>query len=432
MRTSRRRFVATVGAALLAGCSSSDEPERTETVTPVDVPRSDSEVLEAVESVPVPSIPPAPIVSTAHRGSVVSHVEDRIEKAEAALAAADDVALADIERLDTREASFDAYRSTLRAYEADPDRRRFRRLARTFGDVATIMGHVRTATGDLDADVIRTAFEAARDAAVELADGLEYRLAAPVVERYPTAVAGEEVLDRAEDVRLAAEREVAELAEPNPTEAAAVWRSVESLRLETTNAAGYLQTGLDPAAPSRTVTVGTLAGDHLEALEALEVPRRANGQALPPRIRTALSSARSRRSELLAAADPTDPERARRLELLLEAARVRGQLEAFDAAAEATFPLLDAEAGVPAERLMPAKRAAVSRLERLAGAAPLPRSLGEIAEPLVTYGDRLKGGQGTDPVATTYFMYVAAQAVVDLSLDRGDRLAAALEADDGE
>jgi hypothetical protein len=432
MRISRRRFVAAAGGACLAGCNSAEEPERTETVTPVDVPRSDGEVLEAVDSVPVPSIPPAPTVSTAHRRSVVTHVADRIETAEAALAEADDVALADVERLDDLEGSFDAYRSNLAAYEADPDRRRFRRLARTVDDVARIIGHVRSATGDLDADGIRTAFAAAREDAVELTDGLEYRLAPPVVERYPTATAGEAVLDRIEDVRLAAQREVAELAEPTPTEAAAVWRSVESLRLETTNAAGYLETGLDPAAPSRTVAIASLAGDHLEALESLAVPRRADGRAIPPRIETALSSARSRRSELLAAADPTDPERARRLELLTEAVRVRGHLEAFDAAAEATFPLLDSDAGVPAEELMPEKRAAVEGLDRLAGAAPLPRSLGEIAEPLVTYGDRLKENQGTNPVAATYFMYVAAGAVVDLSIERGERLAAALDADAGE
>ncbi|PSQ33234.1 hypothetical protein BRD11_05595 [Halobacteriales archaeon SW_12_69_24] len=81
---------------------------------------------------------------------------------------------------------------------------------------------------------------------------------------------------------------------------------------------------------------------------------------------------------------------------------------------------------------MPEKRAAVEALDRLAGAAPLPRSLGEIAEPLVTYGDRLKENQGTNPVAATYFMYVAAGAVVDLSIERGERLAAALDADAGE
>ncbi|PSQ33233.1 hypothetical protein BRD11_05590 [Halobacteriales archaeon SW_12_69_24] len=189
MRVSRRRFVAAAGGACLAGCNSAEEPERTETVTPVDVPRSDSEVLEAVDSVPVPSIPPAPTVSTAHRRSVVTHVADRIETAETALAEADDVALADVERLDDLEGSFDAYRSNLAAYEADPDRRRFRRLARTVDDVARIIGHVRSATGDLDADGIRTAFGAARDAAVELTDGLEYRLAPPVVDRYPTASA---------------------------------------------------------------------------------------------------------------------------------------------------------------------------------------------------------------------------------------------------
>ncbi|PSP48699.1 hypothetical protein BRC75_05770 [Halobacteriales archaeon QH_7_69_31] len=384
MPTSRRRFVAAAGAALLSGCSGTDEPDRTATVTPVEVPRSAGDVLSAVESVPVPSVPPAPVVSAAHRRAVVGHVDEGIRAAEAALAAADDVALADVESLEDSAAPFETCRSHLRAYGTEPTRRRFRRVARAF-------------------------------------------LASPAVQLLPTAAVGEAVLERAGDTRQAARRATAELAEPTPPEAADIWRSVESLRLETTNAAGYIGTAFDPSAPPRDDAVSERTGRHIEALASLEAPRRPNGRAPPSRVRTVLSTVRSRRSAVLAAADPTDPETARRLELLLDAVRIRGQLEAFDAAAAATFARLDAEEGFPTERLMPEKRAAVDRVRALAEAAPLPRHLGQLAEDMVTYGDRLEPDRGTDPVATAHFMYVAAGAYVDRSLERGQRLAAALD-----
>ncbi|PSP66264.1 hypothetical protein BRC85_10895 [Halobacteriales archaeon QS_1_69_70] len=425
--TSRRRFVAAAGAALLSGCSGTDEPDRTATVTPVEVPRSAGDVLSAVESVPVPSVPPAPVVSAAHRRAVVGHVDERIRAAEAALAAADGVALADVESLEDSAAPFEACRSHLRDYGTEPTRQRFRRVARAFDDVAAVVGYARAASGDLDAEALRGAVDAARTGLSELDDALEYRLASPAVELLPTAAAGEAVLERAGETRQAARRAAAELAEPTPPEAADVWRSVESLRLETTNAAGYIGTAFDPTAPPRDGVISERTGRHIEALASLEAPRRPNGRAPPSRVRTVLSSVRSRRSAVLAAADPTDPETARRLELLLDAVRIRGQLEAFDAAAAATFARLDAEEDFPTERLVPEKRAAVDRVRALAEAAPLPRHLGRLAEDMVTYGDRLEPDRGTDPVATAHFMYVAAGAYVDRSLERGQRLAAALD-----
>ena len=138
MPTSRRRFVAAAGAALLSGCSGTDEPDRSATVTPAEVPRSAGDVLSAVESVPVPSVPPAPVVSAAHRRAVVGHVDERIRAAEAALAAADGVAIADVESLEDSAAPFEACRSQLRAYGTEPIRQRFRRVARAFDDVAAV------------------------------------------------------------------------------------------------------------------------------------------------------------------------------------------------------------------------------------------------------------------------------------------------------
>ncbi len=431
MPTSRRRFVAAAGAALFAGCSGSDDPERVSTVTPVDVPQSAGDVLAAVESVRVPTVPDGPIVSTSHRESVVSHVEDRIEAADAALEAADGVGADEVERLGGTGAPFEACRSHLRDYEAAPGRLEFRRVARAFDDVATILGYARAAGGNLDAAGVRTAAENARAAYRDLADGIAYRFASPVVEHLPPVAAGEAALDRAVGHRYAADPGNEEPDDATPEVIADGWRAVESLRLETTNAAGYLETGLDPSAPPRRDAVTGAAGTHLEALAELDVPRRGDGHPVPSRIRTVLSSARSHRSEVLSAADPTDPETARGVELLLDAVRVRSQLAAYDAAGEATFTRMDGD-GFPTERVMPAKRAAVDRVEALAGAPPLQRHIGGLAADMVTYGDRLQAGQGTDPVATAHFMYVAARAFADLALEHGDALAAALDPADGD
>jgi hypothetical protein len=432
MPASRRRVLAAAAAALLAGCNSSDGPERTTTVTPVDIPQSPDEMLQAVESVSVPSIPPAPIVSTPHRRAVVGHVEGRIEAAAGTLQAAETVAVEDVEGLGNPEAPLADCRSQLRAYAADPSWRQFRRLTRSFEDVGTVIGYVETATGELDATGIQRTYETARDASRALDDGLQYRLASPTSELVPTAAIGEAGLERAADARLSGEREISELANPAPGEAAAAWQSVESLRLETTNAGGYLGTALDPAAPPRTDSLSELVGGHLEAVASLDAPRPADGHPLPTRLGTVLSTVRSQRSGVLAAADPTEPRNARRLELLFDAIRIRGQLEAYRAAGEVTFPLLDAERGIPGDRLLSRKRAAVDRVGTLAGAAPLQRSLGRLADDMVTYGDRLEADQGSNPVATAHFLYVAAREFVDLSLARGQRLATALDAPHGE
>jgi hypothetical protein len=427
MPTSRRRFVAAAGAALLAGCNAADTPPRTATVTPLDVPQSAGEALSAVEAIPVPAVPPAPIVATSHRRSVVDHVETRIETAEAGLSATDGVGVADVEGLGNSEAPLEACRSRLRAYRSDPSRRRFRRLGRSVDDVATIVAHVRTATGDLEVGDLRAAFETARGAFVEVVDGLEYRLASPSIEFLPTASVGEAALDRADDARRSARRDLVDLENPTPAEAADVWRSIASLRLETIDAAGYLGTGLDPTAPPISTAISSRTARHVEALESLDVPRPSDGQPLPSRLGTVLSSVRSHRSELLTAAGQSDTGSISRLDHLLAAVRVRGQLEAFDAAGEATFPLLGDGRGFPVDRLLPEKRAAARSVEALADAAPLARSIGRLADDMVTYGDRLEAGQGTDPVATAHFMYVAARAFVDRSRDRAGWLARALD-----
>lgn len=434
MPTSRRRFLAVAGAAgaaVIAGCNEGSQPERDATVTPVDVPRSAADVLDAVEGVPVPSIPSATIVSDAHRRSVVRHVSERLRTTEAALAVSD-VTTEDVGVHLNDDAPIRSARAELDRYTESPSRRQYRRLEREFENVATILGYVRAATGDLGPAGVRDEFATAETEFADLSGETEYRLASPVRRFLPTLEAVESALDRGGDQRNTARRAVSEVETDDeavgPSEIAAAWRSVELLRLETTNAAGYAATALDPSSPPRADAIVEVVGDHLDVLASLDVPRRADGQRLPARVRTVLSTVRARRSDVLSAADPTNPETARRVELLLDAVRIRGQLDAFSVAAESTFSRLDGEE-FPVERIPEAKDSAVDRLETLAAADPLQRHLGRLAEDMVTYADRLEPGQGTNPVASAHFMYEAAREFADLSLSRGDRVAAALEVD---
>lgn len=433
MGTNRRRFVAATVAALLAGCYERGEPEPEDTVTPADVPQSADDVLNEVASVPVPSVAPGTVVSDAHRRAVVDQARERLDTAEAELAAADDLGLADIEGLRHSAAPFETVREQIRGYREDPGTRRFRRLRNAVRDLGAIIGHVRAASGDLDGGDLRDVLDSAREAYVALDRDTGYRLEAPVIDLLPTLAAAEAALDRASDRRRSAERSIPDGTTSggavDPERAARITGDLEMVRLETTNAGGYFDTALDAAAPSRDAAISDAISDHLGALQSTEIPSRPDGGPLPSQVRTVLSTTRARRSDVLAAADPTDPASANRVELLLEAATLRGQLEAFETAGEETFGRLE-DGSFPAERLPGAKRRAVDRVAALANGAPLQRHLGALADDMVTFADRIQAGMGSAPVASAHFMYVSGRAFADRSLSRGDRLADRLAAND--
>lgn len=432
MGTNRRRFITATGAVLLAGCNEQSEPEREATVTPADVPRSADDILKDVETIPVPTVEAGPVVSDSHRQSVARQAEDRVETAETELAGADDVDLDAVDGLRQTEAPFGTAREQIRDYRDTSDPRRFIRLRNAVRDMGVIIGHVRAATGVLGVDGLRTALDDAQAEYVALGQDADYRLASPVIDLLPTLAAAEASLERASDRRRAAERRFPDESGGGtsvaPAEVARVWGLVETVRLESTNAGGYIQTSLDDDAPSRDAGISAAITENLEALRSLEVPRRADGGPLPSQVQTVLSSTRARRSEVFAAADPTEPESANRVELLLEAASLRGQFEAFEVAGEETFARLEGET-FPAERIPDAKRLAVDRVEALSNGAPLQRHLGGLADDMVTFADRIRAGMGNAPVASAHFMYVSGRAFAEVSLSRGESLADRLAPD---
>jgi hypothetical protein len=428
----RRRLLCVTGAALAAGCSESEEPTRDRTVTPVEVPRSAEDATTEATDVPVPTVPEGVILSDAHRQRVVGYLESLRERAERELTAADGVDREDLP-LEGRETNqFESVGHRIENLAEATDHGRFRRVDRRFRSLGVVVGYVRAETGGLDVDGLRKALESEQSATRELADGLEYRIAPPVMRHLPTVEAAEETLGHAEARLRAAERAVEAAAEADDDgrseTVGSAWGRIEQVRIARTNAAGILETATDPDAPSRRAEIDDQYRAVREATEYPDPPE-SDGSAddrNTERIRTILSSVLSRLSDVLdrPAEDLADTERVTHL---LDAVRVRNEAEALVDAAELTYERLDGDS-FPPEAVPEEKRRGVDSVESLAEAAPLQRELGRLAEDMLSYGDRRLAGasDGSKALGEAHFVYVGAQRFVDRSLADGRMLAAAL------
>jgi hypothetical protein len=434
MPLSRRCLLAAAGVTLVGGCNEADQPSREETVTPAEVPLSGDAALAAAADVEVPEIPSATVVSDEHRANLAAGAERLVEAAEEASESADGVDVSDV-RGSLRNPENPVERAPVETIRETRSGREYRRAISRLEDAGTVLGYVRAETGALDVESVREASRREREKFDALKDRFSYRFRRPVDRFLPTITSAESAIEGAGTDLTRAEREAAGLdsvpeAELS-SEIASAWSRIEQSRLSRTNAAGFVRTAVDPSTPLRDDAVNDVIGTQVNELRSLELPpdEEASAVQVPERIRTVTSTVRSRRSELLRGADPGDPTNPSRGELLFGSLRVRSEIEAFGAAADLTFELQERET-FPGRRLPAEKREAVGRLETLAGAAPLPRRLGELAEDMVTFGDRLQSTGGSNPVATAFFMYVAAQEYVDIALARAETLATALEAPD--
>ena len=425
MAPSRRRLLAAVGAALVAGCNGSNQPAETpeRTVTPVDIPRSPEAALGEAVGIETPEVPAAAVVSDDHRGTVTAAAERLVDAAEREAEAAD-IEPSAAEGVRDGEEPFAVARERLEELRMSSPPRQYRRVDREFGDVGSVLGYARATTGDLDVAAVRAALAAQRERHADLRDGFDHRLAAPVARSLPTTGAAEDALGRAGTQLDAAARTLESLSSPaEPSAVGGAWGRLGQARLAVTNAAGFLGTATDADAPPRRDAIEAAIETEREAVAALDSPRSltAGRAAAPEPITAVLSTIRSRRSELLST-DAAELAAERPVGGLFGAARIRLEVEAFDAAAAATTDRLGEE-GVAAERLVAEKRAAADRLERLGEAMPLQRRLGGFAVDIVGYGDRQNSGERSDPAVTAYFLYVAGRVFADRAFARGTSMA---------
>ncbi|PSQ41671.1 hypothetical protein BRD07_04945 [Halobacteriales archaeon QS_9_68_42] len=409
MQFTRRRLLCVAGAALAAGCSESEEPTRDGTVTPVEVPRSPEGALSEAVDVPVPTVPTGVLLGDDHRRQVIEHLEELRDRSEADLADADGIDPNDIPRELGGPGRIESAGERIESLAESSDPERFRRVDRKFRSLGRVAGYARARSGGLDVDRLREALESEQSATDALVDGVEYRIAPPVARHLPTVEAAEQALGHAENRLSAAERAVEAAAEAEDsdrsTHVGTAWGRIEQARIARTNAAGFLGTATDPAAPSR---------------------RESADRQRTERMRTVLSSVLSRASEVHER--PVDEAGgSERVGELLTAVRVRNEAHAFVGAAESTLERLDGDS-FPPGAVVEEKRRAVNSVSRLAETAPLKRELGGLAEDIIEYGDRLAAGsEETNALTGAHFVYVGARRFVERSLASGERLSAALD-----
>lgn len=462
MPSSRRRFLAGVTAlsAAVAGCNENASRPVEETVTPVDVPRTDAEVLAEVTGGDRPSIPSPVVVSESHFEAALGRVESlkrsmemRLDTVDEPVEFGDRVPIPDepATLLENVESDLESARQTGRSKAA------LDQILRSLRSVATADGYLRASAGDLDAAGLRARIEDERTAAGQLRERFDYRVAEPNA-YLPTVHEAEAILAGLQNLRhtesrienrvegngsgsgnaeWAEERRIATLAEG--------YASIERRRLRRLNVDRYLETARTPEAPSRRTPLVAALRDLRPELEDVAARFGTGGSDRPEgdsvvgeledirwQVTREIDHYLSRRS--------ATPEDGRLLDALVEGVRLVVRFRAFDAAVESTVGNLDG-GEFPMEPLSDARREAVVAVERAADTSPLERQFTEPSAHLLRSGDatarrnRDRGDAGGDhgrvdarTLARVHLAYVGAAEWAGLGVDRGASLAATLQA----
>ena len=440
MPSTRRRFL--LGAAALAGvagCNERSARAGRETVTPVDVPRTDQEIVREATAIDAPSIPSAIRVSDAHLAAAVDHVETLRASVEELLESTDgpsgegsrnrpqeDV----LERADERLES---------ARETGPSEEAIHLVQRVVRDLARADGYLRAEQGTLDADSLRSDVEAEREATDALLDGFEYRIARPVDEVLPTAFAAERALEMADSLEhvddfLDDERDSDGDAQRRVDQLASIYRSLEVHRRRRDDAERYLETATDPDARSLRPAIDAELDDLADELAAIaerfpDEERSAREEETVADYFEDIRSNVGRRTGRFRSELSAHRENGRRLNGLFSALRLLVEYESVTAAIDRTEPLLDGPE-FPTSRLVTEKRRAVESVERVADGTPLQRYLARRATRMLESADRYSRDDGlnTRGLARMHLMYAGAAEWAELALERGDALSESLQA----
>ena len=433
MPSTRRRFLAVAAglAATTAGCNDDTARSARETVTPVDVPRTDEEVLREAAAIDVPTLPPPVVVSDAHHAAAVDQVESIRDAFRERLAAADDPV--EVEAVvgtpDTPEAVLEAVEERLAtAREAGPTPAALEGLRRALRVVASAHGYLLAETGDVDVEALREAIEAEEAAAGGLRERFDYRIASPGAS-LPTMYAAERALARLADARHARPRPGRPEDGPAPGQVGSMYHRLELARRRRDDVARYLETATDPdAAPRRAVLGAALAAvrEELAAVADRYGPdgaERPDGGTVADDLR-AIRWSVAGRCERYLSEEPADPRDGDRVRVLLEGLDRLLEFRSLDAAVERTVERLDARE-FPTGRILEEKRRAVEGLERAVGAPALGRRLARTAPQLLGAADRLHERDAVDveTLARAHLYCAGAAEWVDLGLEHGDELA---------
>lgn len=468
MPSTRRRFLA--GCALaagptVAGCSDDTDPapELEETLTPVEVPRSDREILAEAADLDAPSIPSAIVVTDDHLEAAATEVESAIAEVEDLNAEADrdqvDVDVPDAADVEWRVHAAGEVVEDVRS--DGPSRDGLSSLRQVLEDMGELRGILRTVTGRTDLGAIQEAIDRQRGDERDLRHGIDYRIAEPVGEHLPTRRAAWETLATLDGLQDAAELldGADQDAEQHPRRIGDIERVRVRHERRLDDAERWLETSSDPGAPPIADGIAAeLVALHEEAerIGAEHAGEDDAGDSLADRI-DAVRVRIGRRGvriaeeldglvdELDGRADDGDAfestgdgdgedagalARVRGVETLLNGLEWLVEYEAVDVAAERTIDQVG-DREFPTPEVLEAKRRAVERIEHVAGASPIERHLARRSTVVVDHGDGHPRRDVADleAVAYAHFVYTAAAEWADRGAASGGRLSDRLQAE---
>lgn len=449
MARTRRGLLSTAAAVatVLAGCNEQSAGPDEGTVTPVDVPMTDEELLAQAAAIERPTIPSAVVVTDEHLSAAIEHGASLARAVEARLAALP-------EQDDERRGPFrgEASERVGRTRDLLADARDrgateagLESAADAVMTIAPVYGYVRAAAGDVEPAELRGELEAVHDRRSALRDDFEYRVREPLGASLPTIYAAEAAISH----EIAVEDLTERLADTDPDGdrfpllAAELHMKLELHRREREDAASFLGTASDPGTgsiqPALEVAFEAAQSelDRIEAEYHLDDAERPDRSTLEGKIRDARFRAGGHSWEVRFRA--TDQfEDGFRVRPLLDAVEGVVAFQAVDEAVAATLDRLDGDA-FPVEQVVAEKRRAVSSLETVAGASALQRHLADGSESAhhldgsstarVDAADRVaeRGDTSVEAIALAHLNYARAASWAELAVERGRRLTSSLQ-----
>lgn len=439
MRCSRREVLLGVAAASasLAGCS--DDPTPVErTVTPVEVPRSDGDILREAAASDPPAVPSPVVVSD-------DHVTDALGRVEAALSAL-------LERVDGgqegRARLSDEIRQSIESNvgrardlladaesaETPPEALSSAREAR--GEIGEASGWLRADSGDLRTSELEAAIEAERAAARDLDSRFEYHIAAPLAGWVPTYGAAERQRDALGRHREQATRALEEATDDGGlvSTAGRVTREIATHRhrrsdierlVESATTAGRpsLRTALERELDDRTSRLAALADRYeIERDDSPDVSSAAGRiEAVRLQVGNRASGVRSEAKR--------DREAGSYVRALSRAEAYLAQFGAVDEAVDETLELING-GSIPVEAVPPEKQSAVERIGAVAEAPALGRRFARGCSRPLAAADRRVDRQPNGVAAATraFFFYRISAGWAERARRRAGALAERLRA----
>lgn len=452
MPSTRRRFLAGVTALTggLAGCNESTSDAVRETVTPVEVPRTDREILREAAGIEVPTFPPAVVVSDAHLKSAIGQLERLRDSLVEAAESREEPGQHEewVARGRSPEDTVDYVEERIdRARGMGPSREALETVRDALHDAATGVGYLRAEAGDLTTSDVEAALEAEQSAVDAVRDGMEYRVDAPVAENLPTVHRAEEILRRlrggvgpgvrpadGDDVATdaaASEPPPTPMPEPGPRDVAERYHRLERVRRTRDDVEQFLETATDEGARSLRADLERNLADVRSELEPIAADYRGEegqggGGSLAEEIRGIRRSVGGRADRHLATT-PASPPDGDLVRVLVEGVRRLVSFHSVDVGVERTLERLDGRQ-FPTAALLEEKRRAVEHVEAAAGAPALGRTFAETAPQLLGRRTGIDGddAQGVERIARLHVYYVSGGEWARRGVARADGLSESL------